>query len=88
MGMDPKDYRDRIKLGDKAYQRGDLIGAVIEYEAAVHLNDDLPQLLKLRTASDQLGSIQDKLYPAPMDESIPLSIPESSSTGRTTTHVQ
>lgn len=40
MGLNPRNFADRVKLGDEARLSGDFIGAIIEYEAACQIKDD------------------------------------------------
>lgn len=40
MGKDPKDFEDRVDLGDQARKGGDFTGAIVEYAAALDLKDD------------------------------------------------
>jgi hypothetical protein len=39
MGLDPKSFDDRVKLGDKAYKEGEFPGAIVEYAAALDIRD-------------------------------------------------
>jgi Flp pilus assembly secretin CpaC len=60
MGKDPHNFQDRVALGDAARLSGDLTGAVIEYEAALQINEDIRQRAKLFEAFSILGDAQDK----------------------------
>lgn len=40
MGKKPDSFNDRIKLADQAKSSGDVIGAAVEYNAALKLSDD------------------------------------------------
>lgn len=40
MGKDPRDFEDRVDLGDQARKGGDFTGAIVEYAAALDLKDD------------------------------------------------
>jgi tetratricopeptide (TPR) repeat protein len=45
MGKNPRSFADRAALGDRAKSEGDLDGAAVEYDAAVHLKND-PEIHK------------------------------------------
>lgn len=47
MGKNPKDFKDRVELGDASRKEGDFVGAVIEYSAALQLKDDPKLHIKL-----------------------------------------
>lgn len=59
MGRDPRDFQDRVELGDMARKGGDFDGAIVEYQAAVALKDDagvrekLGDVLRVRGKLDQ-----------------------------------
>ncbi len=40
MGKNPKSFADRVQLGDEARHSGDMIGAIVEYSAALKIKDD------------------------------------------------
>ncbi len=40
MGRDPRDFQDRLELGDIARKGGDFDGATVEYQAAIGIKDD------------------------------------------------
>lgn len=40
MGKDPRDFEDRVDLGDQARKGGDFTGAIVEFAAALDLKDD------------------------------------------------
>lgn len=47
LGKDPKSFDDRVELGDTAQTSGDFAGALIEYEAALKIKDNLDVRKKL-----------------------------------------
>jgi Flp pilus assembly secretin CpaC len=60
MGKDPRNFQDRIALGDEASLSGDLTGAVIEYEFALQIKEDIRQRAKLGEVYKKLGEAQGK----------------------------
>lgn len=48
MGKNPKNFKDRLDLGNKALAQGDVIGAKIEFEAAIAIKPDPIVQEKLR----------------------------------------
>ncbi len=60
MGKNPRNFDDRVTLGDEAGVRGDLTGAVIEYESALKIQENVPVRIKLAQAYRRLGDAQDK----------------------------
>jgi tetratricopeptide (TPR) repeat protein len=47
MGKDPKNFNDRVKLGEDSQKSGDFISAIIEYQAALNLKPDPKIYVKL-----------------------------------------
>ncbi|MBX9669587.1 MAG: hypothetical protein K2X93_18330 [Candidatus Obscuribacterales bacterium] len=54
----PDDFADRVKLGDKAKESSDLIGAVVEYKAALKLRKDSKVEQKLEEVSQLMKEKQ------------------------------
>ena len=40
MGKNPRSFQDRVDLGDQAQLSGDLVGAIVEFEAALAIKND------------------------------------------------
>ncbi|HEY9678501.1 MAG TPA: tetratricopeptide repeat protein [Drouetiella sp.] len=63
MGLDPRNFNDRVKLGDQARLAADFVGAIIEYSAACKLKDDPKIHIKLgdvyRVRDEQDKAIQE-----------------------------
>ena len=51
MSLDPNKFDDRRKLGDRAKDRGDFAGAIVEYRAALKIHEDPELRAKLAEAS-------------------------------------
>jgi tetratricopeptide (TPR) repeat protein len=58
MGKNPNSFADRVALGSHAKSEGDLIGAAVEYDAAVQLQNDPEIHKKLADVYRQLGKTQ------------------------------
>jgi tetratricopeptide (TPR) repeat protein len=57
--INPNSFSDRVLLGDQARTNGDLLGAVVEYRAALKLKDD-PEVHKKLGAVSSLLDDKDK----------------------------
>ncbi|CAN5496088.1 hypothetical protein BH11CYA1_BH11CYA1_13180 [soil metagenome] len=52
LGKDPNSFVDRVRLGDEAIRRDDTIGGIVEYQAALRLNEDKTVRTKLVKATE------------------------------------
>jgi tetratricopeptide (TPR) repeat protein len=55
MGKNPRSFADRIALGDQAKSDGDLVGAAVEYDAAVRIKNEPGLHGKIADIYRQLG---------------------------------
>jgi TonB family protein len=58
VGMDPRSFKDRVVLGDKALKEKDYMGAKVEYEAALSIEEGADVQKKLKTTKEMLAKTQ------------------------------